>query len=399
MSLQRDRDEIGKGIRRLRSTNDAFDRSYAGASEALDAWDALGVLPRSAIEGARVLDWECGLGAFAASLLERGASEVVGIDSWLDPAHAATLRENLSRAAFHPLSLEAFLGSDHATGPFDLVFANTVTEHLPDLPARFRDCRRALAPDGSLFLNHDSYYQPTGAHDHGFLFYGADGQVVFQGERCWQSPDRCAHSKAHRDSIRERFPWSWDDRVESLCDPSDCDACPYYRRAQPWAHLLYQEDFQRLFPNPVFSTGRPESTLNKLTTFQLRQWLVESGFEIEAWHPVTVGNPPPAVLLDAPFAFHPVELRTSTVAVRARRRASDPYDAPGTNPLVDAPPARPYPPERPLSPDHPLLDLVDRTLAIRHVARLLAKKLLARAGWTRLRARRSSRERRTDPRG
>lgn len=372
MSAFASSESFDSGVRQLRTQNPRFGASYEMASRTIDDWLAQGLLTAEMIKGKRILDWECGVGGFAACFLERGADAVVGIDSWLDPAHARNLTAALPGCSFAATPIGKYLES--APERFDLVFANTVTEHLPDLAAGFRDCRSALSDSGMLFLNHDNYYQPTGAHDHGFLFYGDQGSVVFQGERCWESPDRCQASKMHRASVRDRFPWSWNDALEALCDPVDCDACPYYRRAQPWAHLLYQDDFQRIFPDVAYSTGREKSTLNKLSLFQLRQWLVEAGFRIESWNPVFVRNLPPRVLLEEPFDFSPRELCTATVAVRASKTPSDAYEL-RRGEVGQPQAAAPYPASVPSRDSDPVLELARRTLNGRALLRLTAQKL------------------------
>ncbi len=370
---------LEEAISRTRAAHAGFEASYRGARRALETWIADGTLSRDRIEGRRVLDWECGLGAFSACFLELGAREVVGIDSWLDVDLSEKYLSGLPNAVFRRLPIEACADDEDpsSTGRgFDLVFANTVSEHLAELPARLRDCRRVLLPDGELFLNHDNYFQPVGSHDHGFLFYD-ESAVVFQGVDCWARPEKCAASEAFLADMQARIPWSWDAVLDGMKDPESCEECPYFRRAQPWAHLIYHEDFRRLYPHIAFSTGYEGSTLNKMTTFQLRQSLIECGFDVELWQPDVLHNRPPQLLLDPPFNFNELELRTSTVAVRCRKSADDPYGRPGER-RSDLPAAPSPDPHAMGAAEETARELAERALNGRTLLRLAARKLLGK---------------------
>jgi len=182
-----------------------------------------------------------------------------------------------------------------------------------------------LAPGGVLFLNHDNYYQPVGSHDHGFLYW-KNNEIVFLGPRCWEKQAKCAESADFRASIATRLPWTWDARTEARLTPEDCQRCPYYRRAQPWAHLLYQSEFRDVYPQPCFTTGYPRSSLNKITPFMLRQFIIEAGFDIEGSTGIQIKNVPPDELLRPPYNLNPDDLCTTTIALRCRKAAAVPYD-------------------------------------------------------------------------
>jgi len=178
-------------------------------------------------------------------------------------------------------------------------------------------CYRLLKEGGYLFINHDNYYQPTGAHDHGFLFYGENNMIVRQGPACWQMPEKCQASADHRRWIAEHLPWTW--RNTEKLTPENCTLCPYYKRSQPWAHLIYQNEFVSLFDNVSFTTGYPNSSLNKVTPFQLRQFVLEAGFVIEKEVRNRVSNLPPDFLLCPPYNFSLQDLTTSTMTLLARK--------------------------------------------------------------------------------
>ena len=183
------------------------------------------------MRGKHVLDWECGRGVFSAIFLELGAASVTGIDGWLHEDWAKQTLARLPDARFERVSIRELC--ERSDQHFDLVFANTVTEHLPELAQQLAVCWEILEPGGVLANNHDNYYQPVGSHDHGFLNYGPDDRIVFQGPACWSDPRRCEASAEFRRALRERLPWTWNEQTEALLDPEECDACPYFRRAQP----------------------------------------------------------------------------------------------------------------------------------------------------------------------
>lgn len=308
--------EPGPGIRL-----DDFDGSSQGriktCAKVLDQFAGSGLLGKDIFRDKLVLDWECGDGAFAVAFALAGARLVVGSDQWLDvgrlpPVLRASPQFRFRRAAIEEIESEL-------AGSVDLAFANTVTEHLPDLPGSFASLFRAIKPGGYLFLNHDNYYQPVGSHDHGFLRYGGN-EIVRQGPACWEHGADCSLSKDHRDRVSESLPWTWDRRNEENLSPPVCVECHYYRRSQPWAHLLYQDSFANLFPQDGFSTGKPKSSLNKVTIFQLRQFLIEAGFEIEKEERALVANQPPDALLQGQHQFTTLDLRTGMYRVLARRR-------------------------------------------------------------------------------
>ncbi len=297
----------------------AFASSYKSCLHTLKTFENEDSLLATDLVGKHVLDWECGEGAYAAKFLELGAASVTAIDTWLNLEHAKNSLSLLPRSRFERVSIERFIEDPGNVGAYDLVFSNTVTEHMLNLPRALTECYQLVSKNGLLIINHDNYYQPVGSHDHGFLFYNEKGQIVFQGSRCWESVAKCAASADYRRSMSERFPWTWDSRMESRLTPEDCDQCPYYRRAQPWAHLLYQNKFREVFPQPAFTTGYPQSLLNKVTPFQLRQFVIEAGFDVVRWREHRVSNQPPAALLNPPYRFSVDDLCTCTITVRCRK--------------------------------------------------------------------------------
>lgn len=310
--------------RELCAADSSFAASYRSGRDTIQTLAAEGAIDGDDVVGKRVLDWECGKGAFSARFLELGAKSVTAIDSWLDVAQVKATLGTHAGVTFERISVEKFADDPSHHGQFDFIFANTVTEHLASLAQVLIRVNQLLAPGGVLVVNHDNYYQPAGSHDHGFLFYDDKSGISFQGARCWETEKKCETSAEHRRTLKANLPWTWDDQIETALDPKDCSKCPYFKRAQPWAHLLHQGEFRTVFPQSGFTTGYKNSSLNKITLFQLRQFLIEAGFNLERWCPHKVVNQPPPVLLQPPFGFSIEDLTTSTVAVRCVKDSS-PY--------------------------------------------------------------------------
>lgn len=285
--------------------------------EALKVFMGRGVLAHDHFAGKVVLDWECGDGAFAAAFGLEGARQVIGSDRWLPVGNLPQALLNAPHFRFRRAELIEF--ENEIAGSVDLVFANTVTEHLKDLPRDFAAARRVLKPGGYLMINHDNYFQPVGSHDHGFLNYSGD-RIVRQGPDCWNQPTKCDFSKGYLADVARRLPWTWDPRNDAHKDPLNCEACHYFKRSQPWAHLIFQNEFDQLYPQASFSTGHANSSLNKVTIFQLRQFLIEAGFEIVREDRATIANEPPEALLRGHIPFTARDLQTNMYRVLARRK-------------------------------------------------------------------------------
>jgi SAM-dependent methyltransferase len=109
------------------------------------------------VRGLRVFDAGCGPGLYAETLLERGASAVIGVDASATMVELARRRVP-DHAAFRVHDLQQpmdWLGSDS----FDLAVMALVIHHLDDRVAALRELHRILRPDGALVL---STHHPTG---------------------------------------------------------------------------------------------------------------------------------------------------------------------------------------------------------------------------------------------
>lgn len=294
-------------------------RMYERYTAQLDRLMAQGHLKPADLAGKRVLDWECGAGIFALLFLERGAGECEAIDSWLQLEDCQKAMGHIPNLRFEKVGIVDYAADASRHGSFDFIFANTVTEHMLDLPKQLPLIGRLLKPGGLFITNHDNYYQPVGSHDHGFLNYGDGPAIVRQGPACWDAPDKCAASAQHRAGVKEKLWWTWTDEMEKKLTPEDCTRCPYFKRSQPWAHLTCQGEFREIFPHVAFTTGFAKSSLNKVTPFQLKQFVIEAGFDIAGWQMNKIKNEPPPHLMAAPFNFSRDDLTTCTITVVARK--------------------------------------------------------------------------------
>jgi hypothetical protein len=294
-----------------------------GKMQQLKWHESNGCLSPDMYLGKRILDWEAGLGGFTAAFYCLGASEVVAIDSWVEASAISSELRQVPALGFEKIPAVDYAARQGQAGPkFDLIFSNTVTEHIADLPVAL-DALKSLLDDDGWYLNiHDNYYSPCGSHDHGFWFYGDAGRIDYQGVDCWARDEKCESSAAHRQKLLDSLPWTWNEDLERQRNPERCSECPYARRSQPWAHLRFVDDFCRVFEDRSFFTQREGSSLNKLTTFQIRQLLGEAGFKVVQFHRNRCSNTPSPELLDSGFST--LELTTTTsVWLCANQRDSD----------------------------------------------------------------------------
>jgi SAM-dependent methyltransferase len=273
----------------------------------------LRILEPEAYVGKVVLDWEAGDGAFSIALLLLGSAAVVAIDSWAGTDGIPPAARIVPGFSFYQISIQEWERKyAQSNVQFDLVFSNTVTEHIADLASAFDCIHRLLRNDGLYFNNHDNYYSACGSHDHGFWYYGDKGAIRFQGVDCWNREEKCAASSAHRTEIANRLPWTWSPQNDKELTPECCQNCRYYKRSQPWAHLLCVEEFREVFNDRSFVTPpRFGSSLNKITPFMLRQMLNEAGFKILACHRSRSTNIPEAKLIE--MGFSALDLTTQTI--------------------------------------------------------------------------------------
>jgi SAM-dependent methyltransferase len=276
------------------------------------AWNSM---PPETYAGKDVLDIGCGVGAASAHFLERGARSVWGIDPVL-PEELIQQLSILPRTRFLSGALSRDLFGDQR---FDLVYAHFVTEHIHDLPIDLALLHDLLRPGGRFVGIHDNYYGPMGGHDHAFMGPTAENDKLIECKavRCWESAEKCETSAEFRAEAEKRHDWTathWD------LTPEDCSRCQYFHRARIWGHLLSQDSYALDYPGDFYRSNVAEGGLNKVTPFQLRQYLIEAGFQIKTWEPHKIQNQPPPELLER---FSRSDLQTSVILFAADKPANE----------------------------------------------------------------------------
>jgi len=280
-----------------------------------------GYLSPQDIIGANILDFGGSFGQLGVLFLLIGASTVVVVDTELPSAIYETKLKQFNQLKYFDKTIEEFYSNNKSqlADSFDLITAHCVTEHVQNLYSAFSVIYKLLKPGGVFFLVHDNYYHPSGAHDNIMLQCSADGIYKYTGPECWAAKDKCLSSQDFRDTMRRNLPWIWDELSESRLFPEDCEKCLFFKRSRPWSHLIYQHEYNDIFPQKTFTTGHEMSLLNKITPFQLRQYILEAGFKIEQWDRTFVQNSPPAVLTKNPYYLNETDLITINVYGRLRR--------------------------------------------------------------------------------
>ena len=267
-----------------------------GFPEALEnervGFDSWSCLPPARYKEKDVLDLGCGIGAAVSLFIQRGANLVWGIDPVLTEEQINIL-SILPKSRFTSglLSREPF-GDQR----FDIVYARFASEHVIDLSGTFGTVFDLLKPGGRFVALHGNYYSPMGAHDFPFMGLVSPGEYTCFSKAvpCWKSPKKCEVSTEFRKELEQKYDWSvstW------TLTPHDCSQCAYFRRAQLWGHLLHQDKFNQDYQGAFYKTN-PDGSLNKVTPFQLKQFMIEAGFKVTTWEEVIITNHPPRELLE-----------------------------------------------------------------------------------------------------
>jgi ubiquinone/menaquinone biosynthesis C-methylase UbiE len=135
-------------------------------------WHYLAALMPVPAEGASVLDLACGSGLHSLAWAERGA-RVTGIDFDLSLLEAS--RERLRRGA-PSAPATGWIGGDATgmpfrTGSFDVVFCNSLLEHVPAWELVVAESARVLRPGGLFVVYTTNRTCPLQAEVNHFPFY------------------------------------------------------------------------------------------------------------------------------------------------------------------------------------------------------------------------------------
>jgi 2-polyprenyl-6-hydroxyphenyl methylase/3-demethylubiquinone-9 3-methyltransferase len=157
----------------LRHNRDTRDSESARALLAAE-WRYLGPL-LAGRERPRVLDLACGSGPFSLAWAERGG-RVVGVDFDRDLLVAGRDRWRAAHPAPDPLAAPAWAAGDAARlpvadGAVDVVFCNSLLEHVPDWRGVLAETGRVLRPGGVAVIYTTNRYCPLQQEVNGFPFY------------------------------------------------------------------------------------------------------------------------------------------------------------------------------------------------------------------------------------
>lgn len=250
-------------------------------------------------------------GQLAYWLLKKGAQEANVVDLSIPEDLFFEINQYDNRFNFSSDKIEN-LQTQYA-GHYDFVFAFTVTEHICDIPEVFAAIHKILKRGGTFFIVHDNYFLPSGAHDNIIMQCGSNGIYEYKGIECWNSPLKCKSTSDIRlHMATQSFP-IWGQLSENTCDSENCTGCNFFKRSHPWAHILYRDEFKKVFPEKAFSF----SNLNKITPFQLKQHLIEAGFTINLWKRTYASNKIPAELVN--IGISEDDLLTVNVIARATK--------------------------------------------------------------------------------
>lgn len=136
-----------------------FKRFQTGGVDFLQAFGQFGE-----VEGQRVLDLGCGLGAQALAVARAGASEVIGIDADGEKIHRAQALAKGTGASGIAFAVQSGTELAFDSDRFDVVLLLDVVEHLQDPAEVLGQCARVLRAGGHVLVGFPPYRSPWGGH-------------------------------------------------------------------------------------------------------------------------------------------------------------------------------------------------------------------------------------------
>lgn len=139
------------------------------------------------LQGMHVLDVGCGSGMHGIGCLALGAESYLGVDPGVKLDKDEVKNKNAKKVGgqtpkepfgWTPRDIIRSFGSRlnivkgttgdisdvRREGKFDVILMYTVTEHLMDIDAVFRECSQLLRPNGKVLFLHDNFYSWNGHH-------------------------------------------------------------------------------------------------------------------------------------------------------------------------------------------------------------------------------------------
>lgn len=121
------------------------------------------------LEGKSVIDLGCGYGWHCQYAVERGAAQVLGIDSSENMIREARRRNNDPKISYEVEGVESYAYPPQA---FDCAISNLVLHYLENLDEIYRKIYRTLKPGGTFLLN----------IEHPLFTSGVDQEWVYDAE-------------------------------------------------------------------------------------------------------------------------------------------------------------------------------------------------------------------------
>lgn len=165
-----------------------------------DQWEAAILSAAGTLEGKRILDFGCGDGQLSYHLLQRGATNVTGID--ISPGMVDVARKRIARD-FPDADSHFVAGDGHETGlesgAYDLIVGKWVLHHL-ELDRALPEIRRLLAPGGRGVFMETSRLNPL------LALARTLAHMRVPGVRRLGTPDELPLGRKEIAQIRSAFP-------------------------------------------------------------------------------------------------------------------------------------------------------------------------------------------------
>ena len=135
-------------------------------------------------DGAYILEVGSGLGQYSHKFAKMGAKKVVGLEFSAE-------KVNWSRSYFNQgknKNLDFIQGNaenlNFPDNEFDLVFSNSVLEHVKNPKKALQEMYRVIKPGGKLLLGVDYFHSPGGNHLYDYIYFPWATNLVSESSLC-----------------------------------------------------------------------------------------------------------------------------------------------------------------------------------------------------------------------
>ncbi len=140
------------------------------------------------MRGKRVLDLGAGYGGRTVRYKELGAKHVVGLEISLPPTEEGS---QFAQSRSADVSFLVGIGEllPFTDNSFDIICSYDVFEHVEKLEPVLAECRRVLAPRGTLYAVFPPFYHPTSSHFDGFVSKMPYANLLFRPKTLMQAAE------------------------------------------------------------------------------------------------------------------------------------------------------------------------------------------------------------------